>query len=87
MIIIIIHWQFFESVLADGFLSSLSDSKSSHVYRTFLSILADLNNAVIWMVCTHPLISKSSSAFDSFVTHSLQLVKTSLSCSSVFSIP
>ena len=26
-----------------------------------LSILADLNNAVVWMASTHPLISKSSS--------------------------
>ena len=28
--------------------------------RTLLSILADLNNAVVWMVSTHLLISKSS---------------------------
>ena len=40
---------------------SLSDSKSPQVYRTLLSILDDLNNAVVWMVSTHPLISKSSS--------------------------
>ena len=39
----------------------LSDSKSPQVFRTLLSILADLNNAVIWMVSTRPLISKSSS--------------------------
>ena len=42
---------------------SLSDSKSPHVSRTFLSILANLNNAVVWMVSTRPLISKSSSSF------------------------
>ena len=29
--------------------------------RTFLSILTDLNNVVVWMVSTRPLISKSSS--------------------------
>ena len=40
---------------------SLSDSKSPQFSRTRLSILADLNNAVVWMVFTRPLISKSSS--------------------------
>ena len=42
---------------------SLSDSKSSQVSQTLLSILAVLNNAVIWMVSTRPLTSKSSSPF------------------------
>ena len=42
---------------------SLSDSKSLQVSRTLLSILADLNNAVVWMVSTLPLISKSSTLF------------------------
>ena len=32
------------------------------VSRTFLSILADLNNVVVWMVSTFPLISKSYSS-------------------------
>ena len=36
----------------------LSDRKYLQVSRTFLSILADHNNAVVWMVSTHPLISK-----------------------------
>ena len=40
---------------------SLSDSKSPQVSRTRFRILVNLNNAVIWMVSTHPLISKSSS--------------------------
>ena len=39
---------------------SLSDNKSPQVSRTLLSFLADLNNAVVWMVSTRPLISKSS---------------------------
>ena len=39
---------------------SLSDSKSPQVTRTFLSILDNLNNAVIWMVSIHTLISNSS---------------------------
>ena len=42
---------------------SLSDSKSPHVSRTLLSILAVLNNAVVWMVSTRPPTSKSSSPF------------------------
>ena len=40
---------------------SLSDSKSPQVSRTLLSILADLNHAVVWMLSTRPLTSKSSS--------------------------
>ena len=40
---------------------SLSDSMSPQVSGTLLSILADLNNAVVWMVST--LTSKSSSSF------------------------
>ena len=39
------------------------DSKSPQVNRTILSILADLNNTILWMVSNCPLISKSSSAF------------------------
>ena len=42
----------------------LSDSKSPQVSRTFLSILADLNNVVVWLVSTRPLISKFSSPFN-----------------------
>ena len=39
---------------------SLSDSMSPQVSRTLLSILANLNTAVVWMVSIRPLISKSS---------------------------
>ena len=39
---------------------SLNDSKSPQVSRTLLSILTDINNAVVWMVSIRPLISKSS---------------------------
>ena len=42
---------------------SLSDSKSPQVFQTLLSILADLNNAVVWTVSTRPPSSKSSSPF------------------------
>ena len=44
---------------------TLSDSKSPQVSRTLLSILAVLNNAVVWMVSTRPPTSKSSSPFSS----------------------
>ena len=40
---------------------SLSDSKSPQVSRTLLSILAVLNNVVVWMVSAPPPTSKSSS--------------------------
>ena len=40
---------------------SLSESKSPPVTRTLLSILADLNNAVVWMISDCPLIFNSSS--------------------------
>ena len=46
---------------------SLSDSKSQ-VSRTLLSIMADLNNAVIWIVPTSPVISKSSRPLNILVT-------------------
>ena len=45
------------------FHKSLSDSKSPQVSRTLLSILAVLNNAVVWMVSTRPPTSGSSSSF------------------------
>ena len=40
-------------------------SKSLQVSRTFLSILAVLNNAITWMVSTRSPNSKSSSPFNS----------------------
>ena len=42
---------------------SLSDSKSPQVSRTLLSILAVLNNVVVWMVSSRPPASKSSNLF------------------------
>ena len=48
---------------------SVIDSKSPQVSRTLLSILAVLNNAVVWMVFTRPPTSNSSSPFSNpFVT-------------------
>ena len=39
---------------------SLSDNKSPQDSRTLLSILVNFNKAVVWMVSTCPLISKTS---------------------------
>ena len=60
--------EFFTPALADGFFLywSLSENKYPQVSRTLLSILADLNNAVVWMVSTCPLTSKSSSPLTNF---------------------
>ena len=41
----------------------LSDSKFPQVSRTLLSILADLNNTVVWMVSTRSLIFISSRSY------------------------
>ena len=46
---------------------NLSDSKSPQVSRTFLSILAVRNNAVVWMVSTRLPTSKSSSPFSNLL--------------------
>ena len=40
---------------------SLRDSNSPQVSRTLLSIPADLDNAVVWMISTRPFIPISSS--------------------------
>ena len=60
-------------------LANLSDRKFLQVSRTLLSILADLINAVIWMISIRLF-------FDSYnlFSYQLQLVSQSLSCSAVF---
>ena len=45
------------------FRRSLSDSNSSQVSRTLLSILVDINNAALWTVSTCSIIFKSPSPF------------------------
>ena len=57
-------YEFFTSVLADGFHWCLSDSKSPQLSRTLLSILVVLNNAVTWIVSTRPPTSNSSRPFN-----------------------
>ena len=66
IIIIIYLLEFFTSALADGLSlefewQQVSSSLQSESH--LLSILAILNNAVVWMVSTHPPNSKSSCPF------------------------
>ena len=58
LLLLLLELEFFTSVLADGL--SL-EFEWQQVSRTLLSILAVLNNAVVWMVSTRPPTSKSSS--------------------------
>ena len=72
------------------FHGSLSECKSSQASRTLHSILADLNNAIVWIVSSRFLISKSSSLSTNPLvtvpTHQLQMLSPSLSFSIDFSI-
>ena len=61
---IITPLEFFNQRYLFGFHWNLSDSKSPQVSRTLLSILAVLNNAVIWVVSTRPPTSKSPRPFN-----------------------
>ena len=54
-------FEFFPLALADGFSLEFEWQQTSLISRTLLSSLTDFDNAVIWVVSTHPLISKSSS--------------------------
>ena len=47
---------------------SLSESKSFQVSRSFLSILADLNNAIFWMVSILMILNSSSFSSKPFGT-------------------
>ena len=46
---------------------SLSDNKSTPISKALLSILADLNHAVVWVVSILPLISNSSSFLSKYL--------------------
>ena len=59
IIIISLIIEFFTLVLMMIFHWSLSDSKSPQISGILFSILADFNYAVVWMVSTCPLISKT----------------------------
>ena len=62
-IIILLFSVFFIPVLWTVSYWTLTDYKSPYVPRTWLSILADRNDALDWMVSTSPLISESSNPF------------------------
>ena len=67
----------------------LSDNKSPQVSRTLLSILANLSNALVWMIPLVLLFSNTPVPLPIFwllyEKHQLQLVSPSLSCSPIFS--
>ena len=67
---------------------SMSDSKTPHLSRTLLNILANLNNTAVWMVLACPLISNPSSLLSRplgiFLMRQLKLVSLSSSCSIAF---
>ena len=52
---------------------SLSDSKSRQVSRTLLSIMTDLNNAVVWIDSSCRLISKNYSPFTLWIVPSVPI--------------
>ena len=60
LIIILLLYEVLTPGISDGFHWSLSASKSPQMPETFLSILANLNNAEVWILSTCPHISKSS---------------------------
>ena len=75
----VIHW-------------SLSGCKSPQMFRTSLSILAHLNNVVVWMVSIRsPVSTFSCSPFlnllEPFQVRHLQLALPSPSRSSAFLVP
>ena len=62
--IIIISWEFYTPALANGL---SQESEWQLVPRTHFSVLADLNNTVVWIVSTCFLISKFSISFTQFL--------------------
>ena len=50
----------FHTSVSRWFFTGVYDNKYPQVSRTLLSILFDCYNAVVWLVSTRPLISKSS---------------------------
>ncbi len=55
--------------LLSSFHWRLSDSKSPQVSRNLLSILVDLNNALVWKVSARTPISKSSNSLTILLSH------------------
>ena len=80
--LILTHWEFFTSVLAD----SLSlKYQWQQVSRTLLSILVVINDAVVWMISTCPPTYKSSSPFNNpLVTVTKSLITIGIIASFMF---
>ena len=77
-------WEFFIPALADVFSQNFESPQFSKI---FLSTLADLNNVVVWIVSSRPLISKSFSPFTNpwfYREHELQMISPPLLCSTIF---
>ena len=64
---------------------SQSDGKSPQISRTLLSILADLNNAVVWMVSTRPIIIIIIYSLELFISALANGFSLESECQQVFS--
>ena len=79
------HLIFFVPPLTDGFSLESSLLKCPQQSRTLLSILANLNYSVVWIVTTRPLISKSSSFYRNHLVTALRApVTTGISVTFIF---
>ena len=80
------HWEFFTSVLVDGFSLKFEWQQVSSSLQDSSRYLAILNNAVVWMVSTRPPTFKSSSPFNNPLV-TVPKAPITIGCSIVFSIP
>ena len=71
-------------MLADGLSLKFEWQQVSTISRTLFSILADLNNVVVWMIPACPLISKSSSFNNHSVTVPRKPITSSISVTFLF---
>ena len=84
-------WVFHSNVRCWSFTGVWVNANILNVSSTILNILADLNNAVVWMVSFQSLIFKASTPSTSiwglFWLRQLQFVSPSSSCSITFCSP
>ena len=80
----------FDTSIRGWFLTGVWVTASPQVYRTLVRILTDLNNAVVWIISTHPLFPSPLVLVPNlwwlYLAHQLQSVSPLLSCSLVFSV-
>ena len=84
LVLLLFFWEFFSQTIAECFPLEFVWRQVSSSPRTVLSILADLNNAVIWIVSTRPLIFKSSSPLNN---PSLTILRTPITIGIKFHVP